>query len=56
VILGARSLEQLEDNLGAAGVRLSAEETARLDSVSAPEIDDYPYGEMGVEQRNRELP
>ena len=55
VILGARSLEQLEDNLGAAGLHLSAEETARLDSVSAPEIDDYPYGEMGVEQRGRAL-
>jgi hypothetical protein len=23
--------------------------------VSAPEIDDYPYGEMGVEQRDRSL-
>ncbi len=55
VILGARSLEQLEDNLGAAGLHLSAEETARLESVSAPEIDDYPYGEMGVEQRGRAL-
>jgi aryl-alcohol dehydrogenase-like predicted oxidoreductase len=56
VILGARTVEQLEDNLGAAEVALSAEETARLDAVSAPRIDDYPYGEMGVEQRDRTLP
>jgi aryl-alcohol dehydrogenase-like predicted oxidoreductase len=55
VILGARSVEQLDDNLGAVGVQLSEEERARLDAVSAPEIDDYPYGEMGVEQRDRFL-
>jgi aryl-alcohol dehydrogenase-like predicted oxidoreductase len=53
--LGARSVEQLDDNLGAAGMQLSEEERARLDAVSAPEIDDYPYGEMGVEQRDRSL-
>jgi aryl-alcohol dehydrogenase-like predicted oxidoreductase len=56
VILGARTLEQLDDNLGAAGLHLSAEETARLDEASAPVVDDYPYGELGVDQRNRELP
>ena len=55
VILGARSVEQLDDNLGAVRVQLSGEERARLDVVSAPEIDDYPYGEMGVEQRDRSL-
>jgi aryl-alcohol dehydrogenase-like predicted oxidoreductase len=55
VILGARSVEQLDDNLGAVGVQLSEEERARLDAVSAPDIDDYPYGEMGVEQRDRSL-
>jgi aryl-alcohol dehydrogenase-like predicted oxidoreductase len=55
VILGARSVEQLDDNLGAVRVQLSEEERARLDVVSAPEIDDYPYGEMGVEQRDRSL-
>ncbi len=33
-IIGPRSLEQLEDNLGAAGLRLSAEENASLDTVS----------------------
>ena len=36
VILGARTLEQLRDNLGAAGLHLSAQETARLDAASDP--------------------
>jgi diketogulonate reductase-like aldo/keto reductase len=56
VILGARTLEQLDDNLGAAGLHLSAEETARLDEASRPIVDDYPYGELGVSQRDRGLP
>jgi aryl-alcohol dehydrogenase-like predicted oxidoreductase len=34
-IIGPRTLEQLEDNLGAAGLRLSTEEKAGLDSVSS---------------------
>jgi aryl-alcohol dehydrogenase-like predicted oxidoreductase len=56
VILGARTLEQLDDNLGAADLHLSAEETARLDEASRPIVDDYPYGEPGVSQRDRPLP
>jgi aryl-alcohol dehydrogenase-like predicted oxidoreductase len=56
VVLGARTLEQLDDNLGAADLHLSAEETARLDEASTPIVDDYPYGELGVDQRDRGLP
>jgi aryl-alcohol dehydrogenase-like predicted oxidoreductase len=56
VILGARTLDQLDDNLGAAGLHLSAEETARLNEASTPIVDDYPYGELGVSQRDRGLP
>jgi aryl-alcohol dehydrogenase-like predicted oxidoreductase len=56
VILGARTSEQLVDNLGAADLHLSAEETARLDAASDPGAADYPYGEPGVAQRSRELP
>jgi aryl-alcohol dehydrogenase-like predicted oxidoreductase len=56
VILGARTLEQLDDNLGAANLHLSAEETAMLDEASTPIIDDYPYGDLGVSQRDREVP
>jgi aryl-alcohol dehydrogenase-like predicted oxidoreductase len=56
VILGARTSEQLDDNLGAADLHLTAEETARLDAASDPGAADYPYGEPGVAQRGRELP
>ncbi|MEP7022679.1 MAG: aldo/keto reductase, partial [Actinomycetota bacterium] len=37
VILGARTMEQLEDNLAAADVRLSPEETELLDLASDPD-------------------
>jgi aryl-alcohol dehydrogenase-like predicted oxidoreductase len=56
VILGARSIGQLDDNLGAAGLHLSAEETERLDEASALILDDYPYGPAGTDQRDRSLP
>jgi aryl-alcohol dehydrogenase-like predicted oxidoreductase len=35
-IIGPRSLDQLNDNLGAAGLRLTAEEKKKLDEASAP--------------------
>jgi aryl-alcohol dehydrogenase-like predicted oxidoreductase len=53
VILGARTTEQLLDNLGAADVRLDAAETAKLDAASDPGAADYPYGGPGIEQRSR---
>ncbi len=53
VILGARSVDQLEDNLGAAGLHLSEAETATLDRASAPQMADYPYGKPAVDQRAR---
>ena len=55
VILGARSVEQLVDNLGASALDLSAAEVARLTDASAPRADDYPYGIAGVAQRNRNI-
>ena len=55
VILGARTTEQLADNLGAAGLHLSGEETAALDAASDPGAADYPYGGPGTEQRSRRL-
>ena len=54
-ILGARTVEQLEANLRAAGLHLTEEETSALDAASDPRAVDYPYGEMGVEQRGRRL-
>lgn len=56
VLLGARTIEQLEDNLGAAGLHLDEDETARLDAASDPQPSDYPYGAIGRGQRHRELP
>ena len=54
-ILGARTLDQLEADLccRSAGLRLTAAETATLDAASDPHPADYPYGELGVEQRAR---
>ncbi len=42
VIIGARTVAQLDDNLGAADLTLSNEVIARLDAVSAPDLG-YPY-------------
>ncbi|WP_431218466.1 aldo/keto reductase [Leifsonia xyli] len=53
VILGARTVEQLEDNLGAADIALTDEQRARLDEASTPRTDIYPYGEQAVQQRHR---
>jgi aryl-alcohol dehydrogenase-like predicted oxidoreductase len=55
VILGARTREQLADNLGAGNVVLTADEMQRLDEVSAPQPADYPYGKGGTNQRSRKI-
>jgi aryl-alcohol dehydrogenase-like predicted oxidoreductase len=54
-ILGARTLEQLEDNLSSVDVRLDDDERAALDEASHLAATDYPYGELGVDQRDRDL-
>jgi aryl-alcohol dehydrogenase-like predicted oxidoreductase len=54
-ILGARTTEQLEANLRAADLHLSPDETAELDAASDLGAADYPYGELGVQQRDRRL-
>jgi aryl-alcohol dehydrogenase-like predicted oxidoreductase len=56
VILGARTLEQLKENLGTAGLHLTADERTTLDAASDPAPADYPYGTAGTEQRTRSLP
>jgi aryl-alcohol dehydrogenase-like predicted oxidoreductase len=55
VILGARTPEQLAQNLEAADLLLAAEEMARLDSASEPPVGDYPYGQKGIAQRHRRI-
>ncbi len=54
-ILGARTTEQLRTNLKAAGLELAPEECAALDEASDLGATDYPYGELGIEQRSRNL-
>jgi aryl-alcohol dehydrogenase-like predicted oxidoreductase len=55
VILGARTIEQLNDNLAAADLHLSPEERAQLDQASDPGAADYPYGGPGTAQRDRPI-
>ena len=52
VIIGARTEEQLRQNLGAAGWALSPEHVARLDAASAA-VPAYPYWhQRGFAERN----
>ena len=53
VILGARTVEQLTDNLAAADLDLAADQLSHLSAVSSPRMDDYPYGAAGIAQRHR---
>jgi hypothetical protein len=55
VILGARTLAQLDDNLAAGGLDLSEDETRLLDEASDPGAPDYTYGERGQTQRDRRI-
>lgn len=51
-IIGARTMEQLEANLGAAGWSLTKEEIDRLNRASDLYVT-YPYNEDAINQRNR---
>jgi aryl-alcohol dehydrogenase-like predicted oxidoreductase len=55
VILGARTKEQLADNLAAAELQLSPDDTNQLTQVSQPGTGVYPYGPMAQEQRSRKI-
>jgi len=55
VILGARTNEQLADNLAAAKLVLAEDEMARLNEISQPLVADYPYGAGGTNQRHRKI-
>jgi aryl-alcohol dehydrogenase-like predicted oxidoreductase len=52
LIIGARTEEQLADNLAAANVRLAPEERARLDKASAPVLI-YPYWHQAKTAKER---
>jgi aryl-alcohol dehydrogenase (NADP+) len=55
VILGARTQEQLEDNLGASRITLAAADLEELDLLSRPQLTEYPYGPPALEQRSRDI-
>ena len=55
VILGARSMAQLTDNMAAAELKLTPEETRLLDGASEAPAPDYPYGAPGQSQRSRRI-
>ena len=55
VILGARTTEQLKDNLGAVDLVLTQGELEALSAASKPSVGDYPYGASGINQRNRKI-
>jgi aryl-alcohol dehydrogenase-like predicted oxidoreductase len=51
-IIGARTIEQLENNLGASGWELDAQQIGQLDSASAP-ANVYPYDHIAGARRRR---
>lgn len=55
VIAGGRNIEQFEDSLGAADLKLSAEDLARLDAVSRPRLI-YPYWHQAMTAKDRLSP
>jgi len=55
VILGGRTIEQHDNNLAAADLHLSEDETRKLNQASDPGAADYPYGGPGVAQRDRPI-
>jgi aryl-alcohol dehydrogenase-like predicted oxidoreductase len=55
VIVGARNEQQLRDNLVAASFALTAEQVARLDEASQPQIP-YPYWHQRQFQNRNPLP
>jgi aryl-alcohol dehydrogenase-like predicted oxidoreductase len=55
LVIGARTSEQLEDNLAAADLALTAAERARLDTVSAPPLL-YPYWHQAKTAHDRLSP
>lgn len=54
-IIGARTAEQLRDNLGAAGFRLGGDDMQLLDAASDQPLP-YPYGFLQRYAKRKELP
>jgi aryl-alcohol dehydrogenase-like predicted oxidoreductase len=54
-ILGARTIEQLQQNLAAVDLQLDADQLATLTEASTPRAEVYPYGPQAVQQRHRAI-
>ena len=54
-ILGARTLEQLDDNLGSVDCVLDVDQLTLLNEASDLQASDYPYGDLALDQRDRDL-
>ena len=54
-ILGARTVEQLQQNLAAVDLDLGADALAKLSEASTPRTEVYPYGPQAVGQRFRPI-
>ena len=54
-ILGARTIEQLQQHLAAVDLELDADQLAALTEASTPRAEVYPYGPQAVQQRHRAL-
>jgi aryl-alcohol dehydrogenase-like predicted oxidoreductase len=55
VILGARTVAQLDDNMAAADLKLTEDDLHLLDEASDPGAPDYPYGTRGQTHRQRRI-
>ena len=55
LVIGARTEDQLADNLAAANLTLTSEERQRLDAVSAPVLL-YPYWHQAKTAKERLSP
>jgi aryl-alcohol dehydrogenase-like predicted oxidoreductase len=52
-VVGARTIKQLNEALGAVDITLNSDSTTLLEEVSAPVSGGYPYGAFGNGQRMR---
>ncbi|HMF30863.1 MAG TPA: aldo/keto reductase [Candidatus Lokiarchaeia archaeon] len=55
ILIGARSLEQFEENLGALDVQLTAEQLAHLDEITKPKVE-YPQWMIERQGAGRTFP
>ena len=55
-VVGAPVSDQMAALLRADGIDPAGFAARRLTEVSEPALPDYPYGELGIDQRSRTLP